>query len=396
MRRVVITGAGTVNPLGHSASETVAGLLSGRAAIGKLDIPGAERLAVRIGAPVTGFDAAAHFDWRDLALLDRATQFALVSARQAVAASGLVALPSGTGVIIGTAGGGHETAEAAYRAVFAEGRERVHPFTVPRLMMNAPASRIGIAFGCHGPTFAVSSACASANHAIGLAFQMIRAGVAPAMLAGGTDAMLTFGGLKAWEGLRVLSPDGCRPFDRARSGLVMGEGAAVYLLEEREAALARGARVLAEIAGFSMNADASDMVLPSVAGAAAAMRGALDDAGLRAGDVGYVKAHGTGTRANDRTEAEAIRAVLPHGVPVSSTKGAHGHLMGAAGAVELLACLAALRGEGIAPTVGCDDPDPDCGLDLVRGAARAAKVSACLANAFAFGGLNAVLALRRA
>ncbi|MCY1128569.1 beta-ketoacyl-[acyl-carrier-protein] synthase family protein [Frigidibacter sp. RF13] len=395
MRRVVITGAGTVNPLGHTVSETITGLLSGRSAIGRLDIPDAGRLSVRIGAPVAGFDAARHFQPRDLTLLDRATQFALVSARQAVAASGLTTVLPGTGVIIGTAGGGHETAEAAYRAVFAEGRDRVHPFTVPRLMMNAPASRIGIEFGCKGPTFAVSSACASANHAIGLAFQLIRFGAAPAMLAGGTDAMLTFGGLKAWEGLRVLSPDGCRPFDRARNGLVMGEGAAVFFMEEREAALARGATVLAEMAGFSMGADAADMVLPSVAGAEAAMRRALADAGLSPGEIGYVKAHGTGTRANDRAEAEAIRAVFPGGVAVSSTKGAHGHLMGAAGAVELLACLAVLRGDGIAPTAGCDDPDPDCDIDLVQGAPRAVEISACLANAFAFGGLNAVLALRR-
>ncbi|WP_284163378.1 beta-ketoacyl-[acyl-carrier-protein] synthase family protein [Frigidibacter sp. SD6-1] len=396
MRRVVITGAGTVNPLSQSVADTIAGLIAGRTAIRTLDLPDADRLTVGIGAPVTDFDPARHFPPRDLALLDRATQFALQSARQAVASSGLTAMPPGAGVIVGTAGGGHETAEAAYRAVFAEGRERVHPFTVPRLMMNAPASRIGIEFGCKGPTFAVSSACASANHAIGLAFQMIRSGAAPAMLAGGADAMLTFGGLKAWEGLRVLSPDGCRPFDRMRNGLVMGEGAAIYLLEEREAALARGAPVLAEVAGFSMGADAEDMVLPSAAGAERAMRGALADAGLAPGEVGYVKAHGTGTRANDRAEAEAIRATFPGGVAVSSTKGAHGHLMGAAGAVELLACLAALRGEGIAPTVGLADPDPDCALDLVQRAPRTAEVSACLANAFAFGGLNAVLALRRA
>ncbi len=398
MRRVVITGAGTVNPLGQEVAATMAALRAGRTAIGPLDLPDLGRLQIRIGAPVRGFRPEAHFDARALSLLDRFAQFALVAARQAMAAAGLAdEAPLGArgGVIIGTAGGGLTTSDDSFRAVYAAGRDRVHPFTVPRLMMNAPASQISIAFGLTGPVFAVSSACASSNHALGLAAQQIRAGAATVMLAGGADAMLTFGGLKAWEGLRVLSPDACRPFSADRNGLVMGEGAAVFVLEDRDHALARGARPLAEIAGFAMTADAADMVAPGVDGAVRAMRGALAEAGLAPSDVGYVNAHGTGTRANDLAESAALAAVFPDGVAVSSTKGAHGHLMGATGAVELFACLMALGDGVIAPTVGWRRADPACAIDLVTGA-RSVTVGACLSNGFAFGGLNATLALRAA
>lgn len=402
MRRVVLTGAGTVNPLAADVAGTIAALLAGRTAIGPItaaDVEGADDLTIRIGAPVRGFRPEDHFDVRHLSLLDRFSQLAVVAARQAVAQSGLQfdpALAARTGVIVGSAGGGLSTSDATARALYQTARTRVHPFTVPRLMMNAPASLIGMEFGLTGPAFAVSSACASSNHAIGLAFQLVRAGAQPVMLAGGTDAMLTYGGLKAWEGLRVLSPDGCRPFSADRNGLVMGEGAAIFVLEDRDHALARGAVPLAEIAGFAMGADASDIVLPDPQGAERAMRAALTDAGLTPPDIGYVNAHGTGTRANDRAESHALRAVFPGGVAVSSTKGAHGHLMGASGAVELLACLAALADGRLAPTVGWAKADADCALDLVTRTARPAQVGACLSNAFAFGGLNAVLALTRA
>ena len=216
------------------------------------------------------------------------------------------------------------------------------------------------------------------------------------MLTGGSEAMLTFGGIKAWEGLRVLSPDHCRPFCATRSGMVMGEGAAVFVFEDRDHARARGAEILAEVAGFGMTADAGDIVMPNEAGAVRAMQAALRDGGLSPGDIGYINAHGTGTRANDRTESAAIRRVFGESPPVSSTKSAHGHLIGGTGAVELLACLLALQEAIIAPTLGFQAADPDCALDLVTGTARQASVSACLSNAFAFGGMNAVLALRRA
>lgn len=402
MRRVVITGAGSVNPLGQDVATTLMAMRAGQTAIGPLDIPDLDRLAVRIGAQVRGFQPEAHFDRSVLALLDRHVQFALVSAREAVAQAGLAfqpALAARTAVIMGTAGGGLTTSDDAFRAVYAEGKTRVHPFTVPRLMPSAAASHISMAMGLTGPAFSVSSACASSNHAIGLAFQMLRGGLVDVALAGGSEAMLSFGGLKAWEGLRVMAPDACRPFSAGRSGMVMGEGAAVFVLEEREAALARGAVILAEIAGFAMTSDASDIVLPNPDGAARAMAGALADAGLGPGAVDHINAHGTATAANDRSEAAALAQVFgarAGRIPLTASKSLHGHLIGAAGAVELLACLLALREGVIPPTAGYIGPDPDCPVDLVTGHARHQPVGVVLSNAFAFGGLNAVLALRRA
>lgn len=400
MRRVVISGAGSVNPLGQDVSSSFNALRAGRVAIGPLDIPDIDRLSVKIGAAVKDWQPEAHFDKSRLALLDRHVQFALVSAHQAMAGMHLSPdLAAKMAVIMGTAGGGLITQDDAYRAVYAEGKNRVHPFTVPRLMPSAAASHISMEFGITGPAFSVSSACASSNHAIGLAFQMVRSGAVTTALAGGSEAMLSFGGLKAWEGLRVMSADACRPFSIGRNGMVQGEGAAVYLLEDREHALRRGAKIWAEVIGFAMTSDASDIVLPNSDGAARAMSGALADAGIAVNAVDHINAHGTGTTANDRSETTALTSVFGGRlgeIPVTATKSLHGHLIGAAGAVELLACLLALD-EGIIPaTAGYLGPDPDCAVDLVTGQARQADVQVVLSNAFAFGGLNAVLALRRA
>ena len=402
MRRVAITGAGTINALGHDTPSTLAGLREGRCGIGPLQFRDVDRLAIRIGAQVKGYDEAAHFSRQQLALHDRFSQFALIAAREAIVRSGLSFegdLGLRTGVILGNSGGGLSTIDDSYRAVYEEGKNRVHPFTVPRLMANAASSAVSMAHGLMGPSFTVSSACASSNHAMGLAFQMIRSGMADVMLTGGSEAMLCFGGIKAWEGLRVMSPDACRPFSANRNGMVEGEGAAVLVLEDWDRAAARGADILAELAGFGMTADARDIVAPSVEGPERAMRAALADAALNAGDVGYVNAHGTGTAANDRTECAAVaRALGPQAerVLISSTKSMHGHLIGGTGAVELLACVMALRDGVVAPTIGWEAPDPDCPLDVVPNAAREARVTACLSNAFAFGGLNAVLALKAA
>lgn len=394
MTPVVITGAGTVNALARDVPGTWAAMAAGRDGVGQLVLRDLDRLSIRIGAQVRDWNAETRFTQGELSLCDRFTQFALVAADEALAMAG-PGLPAGTGVIIGSAAGGIGTWEDNYRAVFAEGRNRVPPLTVPRLMINAAASQVAMRHGLTGPSFAVSSACASASHALGIAFRMVRDGAAPAMLAGGSEAMLCFGGIKAWEGLRVLSPDGCRPFSARRNGMVMGEGAGVFVIERAPDARARGARPLAEIAGFGMTADAADMVLPSGEGAVAAMRAALAEAGLSPGGVGYVNAHGTGTRVNDRIEAGAIRAVFGPSAPaVSATKPMHGHAIGASGAIELLACLLALREGIIAPTLSLDEPDPECELDHVANVARRARVDAALSNAFAFGGLNAVLALR--
>ncbi|MBC7736323.1 MAG: beta-ketoacyl-[acyl-carrier-protein] synthase family protein [Candidatus Saccharibacteria bacterium] len=392
MRRVAITGAGTVNPLALTVAGTYAALSEGRSAIGPLSFRDVDRLTVRIGAQIK--DWTPDLTRADLAMMDLFSQYAVVAARQAVAQSGLsfdTGLAESTGVIIGSAGGGLQTADDNYRAVYQEGKSRVHPFVVPRLMLNAASAQVALDHGLLGPVYAVSTACSSSNHAVGQAFHLIRSGGADVMLAGGADAMLCFGGIKAWEGLRVLSETGCRPFSSDRDGMVMGEGAAVFVLENWDHARARGAEMLAEIVGFAMTSDAVDMVQPSAQGAARAMRLALRDGGMAAAEVGYINAHGTGTTANDRCEAQAIAEVF--GAPlVSSTKSAHGHLMGAAGAVELLACLLALRQGVIAPTLGF--VPGDCTLEVVPNEARQARVTAALSNSFAFGGLNAVLALR--
>lgn len=396
MRRVVVTGIGTVNALAQDVPGTFAAFRDGSCGIGPLGFRDADRLSVRIGAEVQDWDIG-RFAARDLPLFDRVTQYALVAGAEAVAMAGLPGdLGVRGGVILGTAAGGIQTWEESYRAVFAEGKNRVSPLVVPRLMLNAPASHLSIRFGLMGPVLAVSSACASANHAMGLALQQIRSGAADVMLAGGAEAMLCFGGVKAWEGLRVLAPDACRPFSLGRKGMVIGDGAGVLVFEAEEHARARGARVLAEVAGFAMTADAGDIVAPSGDGAARAMALALRDAGMAADEVGYINAHGTGTLANDRAETAAIRSVFPVPPPVSSTKAMHGHCIGATGGLEAIACLQALIEGVLPPTIGYQATDPDCMLDVVPNVARAARVRAALSNAFAFGGLNAVLAFRTA
>lgn len=395
MRRVVITGAGTINALGRGQAATRTAMRAGQVGIGPLEIPDAGRLSVKIGAQVKGYDPEAEFSRSELALYDRATQFALIAGREATAQAGLDGpLGPRAGAVMGTSGGGLGTIDDNYRAVYAEGKNRVPPFTVPRLMPSAAASHLSLSFGLQGPVFALSSACASSNHALAQAMLLIRAGAADVMLAGGAEAMLVFGGVKAWEGLRVMSPDGCRPFSADRNGMVQGEGAGVFVLESLDHAQARGATILAELAGVGINADAADILQPSREGAVRAMRLALADAGLAPGEIGYINAHGTATRANDATECAAIAEVFgPGAVPVSATKSLHGHAIGATGAIELIACLMALDEGLIAPTAGFSALDEGCELDLVAGEARAAPVATLLSNAFAFGGLNAVLAL---
>lgn len=399
-RRVVITGAGCVSALGLSAGATMAAMREGVCGIGPLQIRDADRLTVTLGAQVTGWDPEARFTARELTLYDRATQFAIEAGRQAVAEAGLVfdpGLAEATGVILGTAGGGLGTVDDSYRTVYQEGKDRVHPFTVPRLMHSAAVSALTMAHGLHGPSFSVSSACASSNHAMALAFQTIRSGAAPVMLTGGAEAMLCFGGLKAWEGLRVMAREACRPFSAGRGGMVQGEGAAVLVFEDRDHALARGAPILAEVLGAGMASDAHDIVMPSQAGAERVMRRALADAQCTPEQIGYINAHGTGTGANDKIESAAIHAVFGDSPPpVSSTKSMHGHAIGATGAIEMLACLLALREGVLPPTLGWTGRDPDCLADVVPNEARRAQVSHAMTNAFAFGGLNAVLVLGRA
>ncbi len=402
MKRVVITGAGTINALGKDVPTTLEAMREGRCGIGDLEFRDVERLSIRIGGQVKSYDPEAAFTRQQLALYDRFTQFTLIAARQAIAQSGIEfgdALSLSAGVILGNSGGGMTTLDENYRTVYEDGKNRVHPFVVPKLMNNAAASHVSMAWGLHGPSYTVSTACASSNHAMAQAFQMVRCGQSPVMLTGGSESMLCFGGVKAWEGLRVMSKDGCRPFSANRNGMVQGEGAGVFVFEEHEHARARGAEILAEIVGTAMTSDASDIVMPSKEGAARTIAGALRDARLNHEDVGYINAHGTGTAANDKTECAAVADVFGRHADklmISSTKSMHGHLIGGTGAVELLACIMALRDGIIAPTINYDEPDPECALDVVPNEAREAHVEVALSNAFAFGGLNAVLALRRA
>jgi len=373
----------------------------GRCGIGPLDIPDVDRLSIQIGAQVKNYDETAHFNRQQIALYDRFTQFTLLAAREAIGQSGLTfsgELADQSGVVLGTSGGGLNTQDDNYRAVYAEGKNRVHPFIVPKLMNNAAACHVSMEWKLRGPSFTVATACASSNHAMGQAFNMVRSGMAKVMVTGGSEAMLCFGGIKAWEGLRVMSKDACRPFSATRNGMVQGEGAGVYVFEDYAHAKARGAEILCEVIGFAMTSDASDIVMPSKQGAARTIAGAVKDAKLNKEDVGYINAHGTGTAANDKTECAAVADVFGHHADklmISSTKSMHGHLIGGTGAVELLACIMALRDGIIAPTIGYEEPDPECALDVVPNVAREANVQVALTNAFAFGGLNAVLALRK-
>jgi len=400
LNRVAITGSGTINSLGHSVKETFANMAAGLCGIGPLCFRDVDRLDIKIGGQVKDFDPTTVFNRQQLALYDRVTQFTLIAAKEAIKQSAIIfsgELAAKSGVVLGTAGGGVSTWDDNYRAVYEEGKNRVHPFVVPKLMNNAAASHVSMEYNLKGPAFTVSTACASSNHAMAQAFQMVRSGLSDVMVTGGSESMLCFGGVKAWEGLRVMSKDACRPFSANRNGMVQGEGAAVFVFENYDQAKKRGAEILAEVIGYAMSSDASDIVMPSKQGAARAIKGALHDARINPEDVQYINAHGTGTAANDKTECAAVADVFERhadNLMLSSTKSMHGHLIGGTGAVELLACIMAVKDGIIAPTIGYEEADPECALDVVPNQAREKKVDIALSNAFAFGGLNAVLAIR--
>jgi len=403
-RAIAITGMGAISAFGEGAETLWSGLREGRSGIRPIRHERAADLRVRIAAQVPeSFDPAAHVNERTLPMLDRVSQFALFAANEAIAQSGLDFGADGlgrrTGVVVGTGVGGETTQDEQSRRLYGENTNRLHPLTIVRLMTNAPASHISMAHGLRGPAFAVASACASANHAIAQAALMIRAGLVDVVVAGGTEACLSYGALRAWEAMRVLADDTCRPFSANRRGLVLGEGAGVFVLESMAHARARGAHILGVLAGVGMSADAGDIVAPDPAGSASAMTQALADAGLAPDEVDYINAHGTGTPANDPAETRAVHAVFGAHAPklaVSSTKSMHGHALGASGALELVAVLGALRDGVVPPTANLDKADPVCDLDYVPNQARELPVRAVLSNSFAFGGLNAVLAVRAA
>lgn len=400
MRRVAVTGLGVISALGHNLSDFWSGLRAGRSAISRITTVDTTRLRFQNGAEVRDYDPKPHFNDSQTDLLDRFAQFALVAAREAIRDSGInltADLRQQTAIITGNCVGGQSSEDSSFADLYKHGRERVHPLTIPRSMANANASHISMEFGVTGPAFTISTACSSANHAIGQAFHMVRSGQVECAITGGSEAPFSYGILKAWEAMRVISGDTCRPFSQNRKGMILGEGAAILVLEPLEAAQARGAKIYAELAGFGMSADADHITRPSLDGPVRAMKAALGDAAIALECVGYINAHGTGTSANDATETRAIREVFgKHAdrLAVSSTKSMHGHALGAAGALEAAATLMALRDGILPPTANYEERDPECDLDVVPNVARTTKVECALSNSFAFGGLNAVLAFR--
>ena len=396
-----------ISALGLNRQDFWNALANGRSGIGLIpkDVgPNPEmsmdQVRFKNGAAVPGYDADTYFPRKTLSFMDRFAQFAVIAAREAVTAAGIEwtdDLRERTAIITGSCMGGRFTEEAGYWELFHHGRSRVHPLTIPLGMSNAGASHISMEFGLHGPTYTISTACSSSAHAIGNALWMVRSGAAPMAIAGGSEAPLFVGGLKAWEAMRVVSQDTCRPFSVNRSGMVLGEGGAMMVLEPLETALARGVTPLAEIVGFGMSSDACHVTQPSAEGAARAIRSALRDGGLVPQQVGYINAHGTATEANDRMEAAAIHDVFAGNaatLPVSSTKSMHGHTLGAAGAIEAVATVFALGKGVLPPTMNFTELDPNCELDVIPNQARNAEVEVALSQSFAFGGLNAVLAFR--
>ena len=402
MHRVAVTGIGVICALGRSTEEFCCALREGRSGIGPIQSADCATLRFRNGAEVADYDYHPYFDDNRADFIDRFAQFAVIAARDAVGDAGVEWTPElreSSAIITGSCVGGQATEDIGFYNVFKMGQTRVHPLTIPKTMANAGASHISMEFGITGPSYTISTACSSATHAIGQAFWMVRDGVAEAAIAGGSEAPFSMGMLKAWEAMRVVSPDTCRPFSRDRRGLILGEGAAMLVLEPLDRARARGAHIWGEIVGFGMSSDAHHITQPSAAGAAKAMRAALSDAGVSVTEVGYINAHGTGTPSNDPTETEAIRSVFGERagkIPVSSTKSMHGHALGAAGAMEAAATLFAIHEGVIPPTANFTEPDPACDLDVVPNTARASAVQYALSNSFAFGGLNAVLVLGKA
>jgi 3-oxoacyl-[acyl-carrier-protein] synthase II len=404
----VVTGRGVIAPLGNDVATLFTALAAGRSAVRRLEGPGTERLANRVAAPAS-FDPQPLFEAAKLRMLDRVSQLALAAAAQAVADARSPfegSDPAKRGVFVGTGMGGAQSADEGYQVLYAQQSDRLKPFTVLMAMANAPASWIGIEYGIAGPNLTYSTACSSSAVSIGEAFRRIASGEVDVAIAGGAEACLNFGTLKAWEALRTLAVEdpadasaSCKPFSRDRTGLVLGEGAAMLVVEARDRALARGANIHAEIAGYGLVTDAAHITRPSVAGQAAALAAALAAARIEPAGIGYINAHGTGTQANDGVETAAIKQVFGERafrIPVSSTKSMHGHLLGAAGALEMLVAIEAMNRGVVPPTRNLRVPDPECDLDYVaEGSRRVADIGAVLSSSFAFGGTNAVLVARR-
>ncbi len=399
-QRVVVTGIGGVSAIGTNADSIWKSMCAGASGIGPLTIPDKDDLKVSIGGQIAELPES-NLHRRQLATMSRFAHIAVLAAGEALRQAGLSSSnieAERTGALIGTGVYGADEVEDNYRAVFLKGKKRANIFTVPKSMPVCPAVHVSMVYDIKGPVIGISSACSSSNHAFALALDLLRSGRVDAVVAGGTDTPLTYGVLKAWESLRILAPSSCRPFSADRDGLVLSEGAGAIVLERLDFARARGATILAELAGAGLSADAADIVSPTVEGPVAAMQSCLRDAGLEPEDVAYVNAHGTGTEMNDRTETQAIRKVFgAHAdeLSVSSTKSMHGHCLGGSGAIEAIACINAIRYSVVPPTIGYTLADPECDLDITANVARERKVDAAISNAFAFGGTNAVVAFRK-
>ncbi|WP_421855905.1 beta-ketoacyl-[acyl-carrier-protein] synthase family protein [Oricola sp.] len=397
--RVVVTGIGGLCCIGKNATEIWQALRAGTCGIGPLTIHDKDDLKVAIAGEIAELPEH-ELDKRQLMTMGRFGLLAVLAAGEALAQAGLKGedRPAmNIGAIIGAGVYGGDAMEKAYRDVFRDGKKRAEIFTVPKAMPASPSVQTSMVHGLKGPVLGVTSACSSSNHAIATAYDMLRLGRADAIVAGGSEAPLSYGVLKAWESMRILAKTGCRPFSADREGLVLGDGAGAIVMETLESAERRGATILAEIAGAGLSADAGDIVSPSVEGPAAAIRACLAEAGLAPGDVDYINAHGTATSANDRVETEAIRAVFSadaDGISVSSTKSMHAHCLGASGALEAIACIGAICNGVVPPTANYNEADPQCDLDVTPNTARERKVDVALSNAFAFGGANAVVAFK--
>ncbi len=400
-RRVVVTGMGVVTPIGLNVSEFWAGLQRGQSGVSPVGGFPLEDLKILIAAQIKEFEPRVrlkHFK-RDrlVTMADRYSWFAAAAASEAMDMAGIeapVSNPYRAACIIGSGAGGLTTYETAYRDLFIHNKRATHPLTLLRIIGSSASAHVGIEYGIKGPTFATCSACSTATHAIGIARDYIRHGIVDVAIAGASESVINYGTMKAWQALHVLSPEGCFPFSKRRNGTVLGEGAGILVLEAYEHAKQRGATILAELSGYGMSSDAKDMVKPEVEGPREAMRLALDDAGIDPSQIDYLNAHGTATADNDRNETKAIKEVFgdhAYRLAVSSTKSMHGHPLGAGGGIEAVATIKAMRESWMPPTIGLNEPDPECDLDYVPNIGRTKALNYTMSNSFAFGGLNAVL-----
>ena len=406
IRRVAVTGIGILSPVGNDRETFFANLMAGKSGIRRLETDFVGDLDAQLAGWIGDFDPLAHFTKNQAATMDRVTQFAVAASQQALADSG-IDLDSEDreriGVYLGTGMGGAASIEEGYVRLYRDQAKRLKPFTVLMAMNNAASAQVALEFALTGPDLTFCTACSSSSVAIGEATRQIRHGYTDVMLAGGSEALLTFGTIKAWEALRTLAAEdietpsaSCKPFSANRSGLVLGEGAAMVVLEDMERAVARGAHIYAEIIGYGSSNDSAHITQPSVEGQSRAMRRALAEAGITPDQLDYINAHGTGTKLNDVTETAAIKQVCGTGVPVSSTKSMTGHLMGAAGAVEFAACMMALEKQALPPTAHLAQPDPECDLDYIPNIGREnVRVNTVMSNSFAFGGTSGVLIARK-